>query len=657
MYKKEEFNIIFNKIISYTKIITQKISKHIICSNDHYNNKDDNKYCAFHLYGIDIIIDEYHNVKIIEINGAPSISDRVKNFPQSQCMNYNILMNELLKICVDLIIPPLQQVNYSAEQIDNYGYYKDSNKKELLFNKKFIKVHECYVENPSNIFYISKQVSIKYPFILNGFFNKQRSKYYKRIKNPHYANIDVFYGLRDLYVNKFTSDKYYNELVEYNNCICSRKVKILNKIQGVTYYLANKERLYIKLLQNYKKEELFYHPKSIIIKITNENKRCSPESIYNIKLIEDFIKNNNIKLLIIKPTNGSQGKGIKIIGNNILSIDKEVYKENIFIENNINDTVETSIIYEVNTKKNKKNILSKIYSKILKNKNKTEKIENKSSSLFSEEHTNENIESVDKDIFSFEHIFPENDINLSDNLSNIKNNLILDPYNILNEMNEIKKEFNYDSFILSTYIDNPKLYKKNNDTIGRKFNIRFYVLLFLENDILNVYLLNKQLIYYTVLEYNIKNIPTLFENIEKSDIIKMYSLTNLQIITNINEKYNLNLDIIDYLDLLEDLDYDKLLIKNIEKQFLNICNHTINATKNEFRGINRMVKNNACFNLIAYDTLLDDNNILHLIEINRGADLVGLHRIVGDKTITEIFEELFDICIDGKINNFKYFTK
>ena len=72
------------------------------------------------------------------------------------------------------------------------------------------------------------------------------------------------------------------------------------------------------------------------------------------------------------------------------------------------------------------------------------------------------------------------------------------------------------------------------------------------------------------------------------------------------------------------------LTNNIKTQFLNICSQTIIATQNEFRAMNRGIKNNAVFNLVAYDTLLDDSNILHLIEINRGADLVGLQKISGE---------------------------
>jgi hypothetical protein len=37
--------------------------------------------------------------------------------------------------------------------------------------------------------------------------------------------------------------------------------------------------------------------------------------------------------------------------------------------------------------------------------------------------------------------------------------------------------------------------------------------------------------------------------------------------------------------------------------------------------------------------------------------MVGLLKIVGDNTMVEIFEELFDITVDGKVENFNLFEK
>lgn len=56
--------------------------------------------------------------------------------------------------------------------------------------------------------------------------------------------------------------------------------------------------------------------------------------------------------------------------------------------------------------------------------------------------------------------------------------------------------------------------------------------------------------------------------------------------------------------------------------------------------------------------MLDDDNKLHLIEINRGPDLHGLLRTLGKEKITNIFTELFDIVIENKTEaKLDFFTK
>ena len=48
---------------------------------------------------------------------------------------------------------------------------------------------------------------------------------------------------------------------------------------------------------------------------------------------------------------------------------------------------------------------------------------------------------------------------------------------------------------------------------------------------------------------------------------------------------------------------------------------------------------------------------MNFIECNRGVDMVGLLKMVGDKKMVEIFEELFDITVDGKMENFNLFER
>jgi len=48
---------------------------------------------------------------------------------------------------------------------------------------------------------------------------------------------------------------------------------------------------------------------------------------------------------------------------------------------------------------------------------------------------------------------------------------------------------------------------------------------------------------------------------------------------------------------------------------------------------------------------------LHLIEINRGADLKALHLVLGNFHCVNIFEEIFDICVEGKDSDFINFEE
>ena len=108
---------------------------------------------------------------------------------------------------------------------------------------------------------------------------------------------------------------------------------------------------------------------------------------------------------------------------------------------------------------------------------------------------------------------------------------------------------------------------------------------------------------------------------------------------------------------LEDLNYDKKLYNNIKSQACEMIKKSIDSVKYNIRPLNRLVKNSSAFNLLACDTMLDDTGKLHLIEINRGPDLFGLHSTIGEEKITNIFTELFDIVVDGKETNLTYFNK
>jgi hypothetical protein len=137
----------------------------------------------------------------------------------------------------------------------------------------------------------------------------------------------------------------------------------------------------------------------------------------------------------------------------------------------------------------------------------------------------------------------------------------------------------------------------------------------------------------------------------------MRNLTNLQVAVDMNRKYGLGRKMEDSLDLLERMSFPAEIRNQVCKEFEKIARDTIGATRSEFRGLNRHVAHYANFNLVAYDTMLDADYQLHFIEVNRGADMVGLYTLLGEPTLISIFEEVFDICVDGKTEAFTHFRE
>jgi glutathione synthase/RimK-type ligase-like ATP-grasp enzyme len=572
LFNENEYNIIKQKVTDYLTIISKKISEHLICSNDYLVNLNDdtneNKNMSFHLYGIDSLIMDDLTIKFIEINGAPTITYHAA----INCIDYSVMIDEILKLTVDVLYPPINNYNFSNNKMKNdkigpkYGYFKDSTSKVKLFDRTFVSCGE-FTKTLKTPVYVAKNIHNAYPFITNALFNEKRSKNYQRIKNPHSTDIFLFYGMRDRYIHKNSSHYFYDELIEYRISNNGRNAKILNKIQGITYYLASKDRLYMNCKENY------YMPNSILFNIDNDNKE-------QLKIFIDYLKRDGEKRLIIKPVYGSQGKGIIIMP-------------------------------------------------------------------------------------KFSHI----DMFVSN-------------------MMAIKKHFGYNMFIISVYIDNPKLYTdplKLKDNI--KFNLRFYVLLHInklathENNIndINYYILHDVQIYFCVLPYNINisEIPSVLLHILNlnytDDYIKIYdkikdftlndisnliNLTNLQIVKNLSKYLKINININNFIMSLNDMNYDSEFKNNIMYQAKYIIHDTINSVKHNIRHLNRFVPNSTAFNLIAYDTMLDSDDKLHLIEINRGPDLNGLRLTLGEKKITDIFTEIFDIVIENKAENkLQFFTK
>jgi hypothetical protein len=535
LFTGAEYKAIKEKIVKYIAVITEKIGTHATCANDYTPNKDDdeNTNITFHLYGIDSIITDDLDIKFIEINGAPGL-----NGGGFDKINYKKLINEVCKLVVDKLYEPKYVPTYEDESVG-----------------KFIKCGQ-YIKKLKTPVYFVKEIADQYPFILNGFFNKERSCRFQRIKNPRSKSIHLFYGPRDLYIHSLSSYNYYDEIVEWNKSENGRNAKILNKVQGITYFLASKDKFHQTL------NNCDFVPKSSIYNFGEDREEM-------IKFIKDIRKKNPGEYFIIKPVHGSQGKGIVIL--------QPAIPAEMFFDN----------------------------------------------------------------------------------------------------MKLIKQEYGYSCFAVSVYINNPKLYKE------KKFNLRFYFMvhikklpthLDMDSDV-NIYILKDTQVYFTVLPYNTNidgvlnefikicpdeskiNIANKISDLTISDIKRSIHITNFQIVKDLSEKLGVSLPLKNFVGSLEDMNFDSALYDSIKSQAYEMIKKSINAVKFNIRPLNRLVNESSAFNLLACDTMLDSNNKLHLIEINRGPDLYGLKLTVGENKITNIFSEMFDIIIDNKKNKLTYFDK
>ena len=153
------------------------------------------------------------------------------------------------------------------------------------------------------------------------------------------------------------------------------------------------------------------------------------------------------------------------------------------------------------------------------------------------------------------------------------------------------------------------------------------MIILLEN-LLELYLYNEYMIYYSLLEYNATKIPYYLEDIESNtNIDKMKHLTNLEIINNIYNKSNydkLKQQKI-HTTLFSKIKHQHKFFNNIDTQIINIYRKTIDAVKNDLRSLNRYSnKYKGSFNLVAYNTLMDNTGKLWLIELIGDQNFTGV---------------------------------
>lgn len=547
-FSEDELAVIFSKLDHAFAAICNGMRNDILCAND---TADIAHKTGFHIYGADVVVTKDLQVKILELNGAPAMNIKTRLYNVIDRLDYFDMLDDFVELVVDTVHPPSDEFKKTRENLFKKVYSGDTAKNTAI-----------------GYYYIGKKIIKSYPFIYNAI---KKRPYLKRTNNPS-GKLDILYGLRERYVTQDTSMQYYDEILNYITSKNMRNTPIINKIQGITYYMANKGRLYEKLKWTVGHDK--FHPRSIVLYYKTY------EQAYD-KII-DYINQSSHKKCIIKPVHGSRGLGIDI--------------------------------FDVSAK---------------------------------------NIDGVIK------HMQFYNDIGTSVLINGVDTNV----------------KYNY--WILSDYIDNPHLLS------GKKYNIRFYALLVINGklptyqnltnlingntDVMELYIFNDCLIYTALLQYNndITNIPEEFADVSPELIHKMRNLTNLEFINKLfqmnkienTEKYK-----IENTMLMSRMFGNSNFGSIIMSQGINIMTKVVESVRYDLRSLNRHVTDYKCaFNLLAFDTMLDDIGNLWFIEVNRGPDLVGLHLQLGDKACTDIFDEIFGITIDRYYNcgnsDGTYFTK
>lgn len=562
-YSHDEIDYIYRKLDLIFNNITDMMQYDILCANDNKKRYNDNDILGFHVYGADIIIDNKLNIKVIELNGAPSMNIKTRLYEVDDRLDYFELFDDLFKITVDRLYPPLMK-RPLAHKFRN------------VFMKNIINL-------PKELYYIPNSIIQTYPFIYEA-LNKR--PYLKRTRNVG-DNISVFYGLRERYVDDKTSLVYYDELLNHTKSQHMRNAGIINKIQGVTYYMANKGRIYDKLIK-YDSNAFKYHPVSETFYYDGKTNMFD--------LLQSITKKyKSVNKWILKPVHGSRGTGIKVFNKKKTNLFKKIFKNS--------DELTIGMLEHIN------------------------------------KYTTEGVDIEHK---------------------------VLSKFNGIETTEILNQKYNY--WIISQYIDNPHLiYEK-------KYNIRFYVLLTLNGKLptyedlttlgdkkspLEAYIFNDCMIYFAMLKYKDNNIPAQYSKLDPELIDRMRSLTNLEIINEVSKFADINIDAVkkESTSMLS-LMMNTKQFSNIMMQGTNIIKQTINAVKYDLRPLNRFADNyKGAFNLLAYDTLLDDQNKLWFIEINRGPDLKGLQMNIGNEHCGNMFDEIFKITLDHNTDNLKYFTK
>ena len=296
-------NILMPQLYIIVNTLANKIKRYLTCLNK-YTVKG-SKGC-YSLFALDIIIDENSKPWLLETNSRPFIGFGNywnKYDPNNQhCLNVESVLNTVLGLTTDLVNGGGIKCNYSNFLVTNIETFTDKSK--------------IYV--PLSLGIKIKPTSQVY----NDIYSILDKNNYSSFPYPNYVNNKNTIGFRMMSpIGKFLMEKIGN--IGNDNFISllqdlypyDAKMKILNKISTLGFYLGNKVEFTNIIKKGIKNWDQII-PYSITV-----NLNLSDEEIIN-QIRDTPLASGKI---IAKPAQGQQGRGI-IITNNINTLVTEMKK-------------------------------------------------------------------------------------------------------------------------------------------------------------------------------------------------------------------------------------------------------------------------------------------------------------------------------------------
>jgi len=612
-----------NEINRALAVIADRVRDRLLAFNDQKMSQTRSKYApdwlSYHVYGADVLVREDGSIKILELNGAPAMNVKTRYYGlEDTRLDYFDLFDDLMSKTVDRVFP--QPCRQQAESCNSNGF-------QLVYRSD----RQCLpITAPT--YYIAYSITQKYPFMLAALEKRQ----YLRRTRTLYDSVDFFWGLRERYVVPESNMNYYDEIINYLTSKRMRNARIINKVQGITYYLASKDRMYTEIVDHCGQDvadtflpvtfQLFY--------------KKYYDAFHRVRKYIRSRKYRDIHAWIVKPVHGSRGLGISIFH-------RDEY-----------DWSSTKIAHAITAHiQAGSNIGYRIKDATVQNKTAFNGLQYDDGVYYKSQ--NYRYWTICQYLDSPDLLIPPG----------------------LRESAPAPTALRGSRFIDGFGFDLWNLPSSRREHTGHKYNIRFYVLLTLndlptfkdikqastykkkEKGCMDAYIFKDFMTYFTLLPYNTSShnasaVPAEFRNLSPETLSRMRGLTNFEMIDNLydenrkrgyTDEENIDRDQWkhDLTGLYSDL-VDEHKFHTVWNQALNITKKTLDSVKYNLRALNRHSEAGylGCFNLLAYDTLLDEFGKLWLVEINRGPDIVGLQKTLGDEACTEIFDELFSLTID-----------